>query len=67
MNSMEFGLACREFNRAYRDLFGVVPVPDDYACTRSEFMDALKKAVSEEKPIETYLLKRVRHDDGRLE
>ncbi|MBR0352114.1 MAG: hypothetical protein IJH53_02815 [Oscillospiraceae bacterium] len=67
MNSMEFALACREYNIMYRDRFGEIPIPGEYACTRSEFLDALKKAVSEEKPIETYLLKRVRHDDGRLE
>ena len=67
MNSREFGMACREFNRAYRDLFGTIPVPTDYSCTREEFLAALKQSVAENKPIETYLPKRVWHNDGRFE
>ncbi|QTE70073.1 hypothetical protein JRC49_09675 [Clostridiales bacterium FE2011] len=67
MNSIEFGQLCRPFNVAYRDLFGTIPVPSEYACTREQFLKALKQAVSEKKMIETYLLKRTYHNDGRLE
>ena len=67
MNSIEFGQACRQLNLAYRDLFGTIPVPSEYACTREQFLDALKQAVNERKPIETILLKRIHHNDGRLE
>ena len=67
MNSMEFGMLCKPLNLAYRDLFGAIPVPSEYACSREEFLDAIKKAVNDRQPIETYLKKRVVHNDGRLE
>ena len=67
MNSREFGIACKELNHIYRDLFGEVPVPTEYSCTREQFFDALKQSVAERKPIETYLVKGVRHNDGRFE
>ena len=67
MNSIEFGQICRPLNLAYRDLFGTIPVPSEYACTREQFLDALKQAVNEKKTIETFLLKRAQHNDGRLE
>lgn len=67
MNSFEFGLACKEYNFQYRNRFGVIPIPSEYACSREQFLDALKTAVAEGVPIETYLAKRVRHNDGRLE
>lgn len=67
MNAIEFGIACKEYNIQYRHRFGVIPIYSEYACNREQFLTALKKAVVDEMPIETYLQKRVRHEDGRKE
>ncbi len=55
MNMLEFGIACRKYNIEYRRLFGVVPSPADYACSREEFLAALIKSVESETRIENYL------------
>lgn len=57
MNSIEFCDKCRPFLKQYRDLFSVVPCPDDYACNQDEFYEALQKAVEEKKPLENYIKK----------
>lgn len=67
MDAIEFGIACKEYNIQYRNRFGVIPIYSEYACNREQFLVALKKAVVDEMPIETYLQKRVRHEDGRKE
>lgn len=67
MDAIEFGIACKEYNIQYRNRFGVIPIYSEYACNREQFLVALKKAVAAEMPIETYLQKRVRHEDGRKE
>lgn len=67
MDAIEFGIACKEYNIQYRNRFGVIPIYSEYACNREQFLVALKKAVADGMPIETYLQKRVRHEDGRKE
>lgn len=47
MNGIEFAKKCQPLNRAYRELFGRVPSPDDYACNRDEFFEALQKSVKD--------------------
>ena len=67
MSSPEVLQKRRELNKAYRALFGYIPSPTDFACTGSEFFDALVKAVEEKKEISRYLSKRAAHIDGTLE
>ena len=67
MSSPEILQKRRELNKAYRALFGYIPSPTDFACTGSEFFDALAKAVEEKKEISSYLSKRAAHIDGTLE
>jgi len=45
MNCIEFGKACRPYNKAYKELFGIIPCPENFACNRDAFFDALKKAI----------------------
>lgn len=66
MNSIEFGMACRPYNLKYRDLFGSVPCPDDYACNREEFFQALKSAVEEKRPLDEILQKAAPQNPGRI-
>lgn len=54
----------REINKKYRDLFGYIPSPSDYACTSKEFFDAVEKAATEKKEIDNYLKKCPAHADG---
>ena len=37
----------RQMNKAYRDLFGYIPLPSDYACTSKEFFESVEKAVTD--------------------
>ena len=47
MTDIEFNKSLRALNKAYRDLFNVIPCISDYSCTRDEYTAALKKAVDE--------------------
>lgn len=67
MKSIDFGRMCQPYNKEYYKLFGTVPCIDDYAATQDQFFIALKKSVAEEKEIENFILKRVKHNDGRME
>lgn len=60
MTDIEFNKSLRELNKAYKDLFCVIPVISDYSCTRDEFVSALKKAIAEKKEIGTFLRKIVK-------
>lgn len=55
MNDYEFGKLSRPYNKVYFEMFGTVPSVRDYACTREQFLDALKHAVTEKNMIESYL------------
>lgn len=57
----------RQMNKAYRDLFGYIPLPSDYACTSKEFFESVEKAVTEKKEISNYLKKRAKHINGTLD
>ncbi|MBE5861927.1 MAG: hypothetical protein IKQ25_09130 [Lachnospiraceae bacterium] len=63
MNSIEFGRKCQPFNKEYKELFGKVPCPDDYACNRDEFFDALKKAIETKTEIEKLVSVRAINSD----
>ena len=63
MNSIEFGMKCRTLNAAYKELFDKVPCPDDYACNRDEFFEALKKSVETKTRIEEFLPSRAINND----
>lgn len=67
MNSIEFGMKCRPFNKQYKELFGSVPCPDDYACNRNEFFAALMKAIETETELEKIIpVRAVDKDPNRL-
>ena len=55
MNQFEFGKACQPLNRQYKALFGCIPTPVDYTCTRESYLEALRQAVSEKQPTSRYL------------
>lgn len=55
MTQFEFGKACLPLNKKYKELFGIVPTPVDYICNRDQFLDALQKSVTEQKPLSEYL------------
>jgi hypothetical protein len=55
MTSREFAVKCRPYNIQYRDLFGHIPSPSDYAGGRDKFFDALVKAVEAGITIDHYL------------
>lgn len=57
MDMFEFGRRCRGLNEKYKMLFGYIPVQSDYDCTREEFIEVLKLAITEEKEIDDYLVK----------
>ena len=67
MKTIEFGRMCQPYNKEYYKLFATVPCIDDYAATHEQFFDALKKSIEEEKEIENFIPKRVKHNDGRME
>ena len=58
MTSKEFSIKCRPHNLKYRELFGAVPCPQDYAGSQDEFFNALVKAIETTTPIENMLRKR---------
>lgn len=55
MDMIEFGKQCRPLNDEYYKKFGVIPSPADYACSREEFLDALKQAIEQNKQIDTII------------
>ncbi len=55
MNYIELSMACRPLNAKYKELFGVVPTLSDYECTYEQYLNALTKAVFEQRPLEEYL------------
>jgi hypothetical protein len=61
---MEFNRKCRPYSIAYRDMFGTIPSPSDYACTNEEFLAAITRAIDEKKEIDQYLPKRAMHQNG---
>lgn len=63
MDCITFGKTCRPYNALYKELFGVVPCPDDYACNREEFLEALIKAVESKTRIEQLIPLRAENTD----
>lgn len=55
MDQIAFGKMCRPLNEQYKELFGVVPTPVDYACNRDEYLAALKSAVTEKRRLSEFL------------
>ncbi|MCD8105087.1 MAG: hypothetical protein LUF35_08825 [Lachnospiraceae bacterium] len=58
MKNAEFNAECIKWNKEYKELFGVIPSIRDYACSREEFLDALRKSIETRSPVETYLIKK---------
>ncbi len=55
MDMFEFGKKCQQLNRQYRQLFGSIPSPVDYACTREQFLEALEKSIETQQTIDHFL------------
>ena len=67
MNGIEFAKKCQPLNRMYKELFGKVPSPDEYACNRDEFFEALKKSIEGKKELEKIIpVRAIRTDQRRL-
>lgn len=52
MDELTFNKNLRPLNRAYYELFGVVPCMQGFDCTRDEYVNALKEALETNKKIE---------------
>lgn len=63
MDSITFGKTCKPYNALYKELFGVVPCPDDYACNRDEFLKALIQAVESKTNIDQIVPLRAKNTD----
>lgn len=57
MDNITFNKKTHELNKAYYDIFGVVPCIQGFACSREEYIDALEKAVTTNTIIEKLLPK----------
>lgn len=67
MNSIEFGKACQPYNKTYKDLFGHIPCPEDFACNRDEFLDALKEAIETKTEIERIIpIRAINNDTAKI-
>ena len=55
MNDLTFNKEKRQLNKTYFEVFGVVPCMQGFDCSRDEYIDALKKAISSKTPIEELL------------
>lgn len=55
MDKYEFGKACQPLNILYKKMFGVIPSPADYACTRERFLEALKRSIDNHMEICNFL------------
>ncbi|MCD7885944.1 MAG: hypothetical protein LUI87_19980 [Lachnospiraceae bacterium] len=59
MKNAEFNTECIKWNKPYKEKFGVIPSIRDYACSREEYLEAMKKAVETGQPLETFLKKKI--------
>lgn len=66
MTDIEFNKSLRELNKAYRNLFNVVPCISDFSCTRDEYVVALKKAIDEKKEIANFLKMAIKPQDKNI-
>ena len=57
MERIEFLKKCQPYNKKYYELFNTVPIAMQYAATREEYLEALKRCVEEKVEIETILEK----------
>lgn len=57
MDDITFNKEMRQLNKAYCDMFGVVPCIQEFDCSREDYIEALKKAVSTKTEIEKLLHK----------
>ena len=67
MYYIEFSKRCRPLNMEYKKLFGKVPTPDDYECNCEQYLDALKKSIAEQCPLEMLLEKAKVPDSSRYD
>ena len=51
----------------YKKLFGKVPTPNDYRCNCEQYLDALKKAIAEQCPLEKLLEKAIVPDSSHYD
>ena len=65
MYYIEFSKACQPLNKEYKKLFGTVPTPNDYECNCEQYLEALKKAIAEQNPLDKYLKKAAVPDSSR--
>ena len=57
MDSITFNTKTHQLNKAYYDIFGVVPCMQGFACSREDYIEALEKAVSTKTEIDKLLPK----------
>ncbi len=55
MNDLVFNKKKRQLNRAYFEVFGVVPCMQGFDCTREEYLNALNIAIDTQTTIENLL------------
>lgn len=55
MNDLLFNKKKRQLNRAYFEVFGVVPCMQGFSCTREEYLNALNIAIDTKTTIEKLL------------
>lgn len=55
MDDVTFNKNLRPLNKAYYEIFGVVPCMQGFDCTREEYVNALKEAIDTNKKIEQLL------------
>ena len=55
MDNQTFNKEKRQLNKAYFDVFGEVPCMQHFVCSREEYLEALKKAISSKTKVEQLL------------
>ena len=63
MTSKEFTRKCKPYNIKYKEIFDVVPCPQDYVGSQDDFFKALLDAIENKKPIDDYLVRSIKPMD----
>lgn len=57
MDNQTFNKEKRKLNKAYFDVFGEVPCMQSFACSREEYLEALKDAIRSKTKVENLLVR----------
>lgn len=55
MDNNTFNSKKRALNKAYFEIFGVIPCIQDFSCTREEYLEALNAAIKTKTEVEKLL------------